>query len=65
MAKKIYWAICVLAFILAAYYAPQMVEYEWGAGAYIAIGWGVFLVLMGIVSLFAPHIEKYLDKKSN
>ena len=64
MAKKIYWAVCLIAFLLAAYFAPQMVEYEWGAGAYIAIGWGVFLVLIGIVSLFAPRIEKYLNNRN-
>ena len=58
--KQIYWAIAVIAFVLAVYFAPKMVEYEWGIGAYIAIGWGIFLVLIGIVAVFAPKIEKFL-----
>jgi hypothetical protein len=62
--KKIYWLVAVLAFIAAVYYAPQMVEYEWGVGAYIAIGWGIFVLIFGIIGMFAPQIEKrWLKKK--
>ena len=61
--KQIYWAIAVIALVLAVYFAPKMVEYEWGIGAYIAIGWGVFLFFFGSVALFSDKIKKYLENK--
>jgi len=64
MGKKIYWTICILAGIASAIFAPMYVDYEWGAGAYIAIGWFVFLLIFGLVALFAPNIKNYLDNKS-
>ena len=63
MGKKIYWAICILALVLSAYYAPKFVDYEWGIGAYIAVGWGVFLAIFGLVGFFAPQISKWIEKK--
>ena len=61
--KRIYWIVAVLAFAAAVYYAPKMVEYEWGIGAYIAIGWGIFLLIFGAIGIFAPQIEKRFLKK--
>jgi len=63
MGKKIYWAVCIIALVLSAYYAPKFVDYEWGIGAYIAIGWGIFLVIFGAVGIFAPQIQKIFFKK--
>jgi hypothetical protein len=63
MAKKLYWAICIVALILSLYFAPQHVSYEWGAGLYIAIIWGAFLILFGIVAFFSEDIKKYLEDK--
>lgn len=63
MGQKIYWGVAVLALILCLIYIPTHVNFEWGAGAYIAIGWGIFLVIFGVIGHLAPSIQKYLDNK--
>jgi len=59
--KKLYWGLCLLAFVLSAFFAPKYVEYEWGVGAYLAIAWAIFIVIFGIVSFYAPQIKKFLQ----
>lgn len=63
MSKKIYWAICIIAAIASAIYAPMHVNYEWGIGAYIAVGWFIFLLIFGLIALFADKIKTYFDNK--
>lgn len=65
MGQKLYWGVAVLAFILSAFFIPQFVTFEWGVGAYIAIAWGVFLVVFGIVSYFAPNLQAHFEGKKN
>lgn len=61
--KRIYWLIAVAALVGVIIFAPQVVEYEWGTGAYIAIGWITFVIVFGLVGVFAPQIQKrFLDK---
>lgn len=61
--KRIYWLIAVAALIGVILFAPHVVDYEWGVGAYIAITWIVFVIVFGLVGVFAPQIQKrFLDK---
>ena len=64
MAKKIYWTICILAGIISAVIAPMYVDYEWGVGAYIAIAWLIFILIFGLIGIFADKIKSHYDKKS-
>lgn len=63
MSKKIYWVICILAGIASAIYAPIHVTYEWGVGAIIAIVWFIFLLVFGVIALYADKIKEYFENR--